>query len=153
MSRPIRHVRVAVAALACAAVAGIALAATIAPVGSAAPTTDSAAATEPASSVDGTTTTGVPAFSDGADARAAAEELIAAYIRSEFGVPVTDAACSVPATGDVGEQFACYALKPDDLVIVLRATIGSQRLIELELLFDQVAATTEISASDTTTPE
>ena len=55
------------------------------------------------------TTTGVPAFADGEDARHAAEELIGAYIESEFGVAVTDAACSVPPSGDVGDEFACYA--------------------------------------------
>ena len=63
---------------------------TIGPAGGAAPTT------EPATSLDGSSTTGVPAFADGEDARLAAEELIGTYIESEFGVTVTDAACSVP---------------------------------------------------------
>ena len=93
--------------------------------------------TEPASTFDGSTTVGVPAFADGEDARHAAEELIATYIESEFGVEVTDAACSVPPAGAVGDEFACYALKPGNLVIALRATVGEQRLIELELLVDQ----------------
>ena len=84
----------------------------------------------------------VPAFADGEDARHAAEELIGAYIESEFGVVVTDAACSVPPDGDVGEEFACYALKPGNLVIALRATIGPQRLVELDLLVNQTPTTT-----------
>jgi hypothetical protein len=148
MSRSIRRVRVAIAAVACAAIAGVASAAAIAPAGGAAPTTDPASFPETASTIDDATSTGVPAFSDGADARGAAEELLAAYIRSEFDVSVTDVACSVPASGDVGEQFACYALEPDDLVIVLRATIGPQRLIELELVFDQSATTSPTVAPD-----
>ncbi len=80
----------------------------------------------------------------------AAEELIGAYIESEFDVEVTDAACSVPATGDVGDEFACYGLKPGNLVIALRATVGEQRLIELELLVDQSATTTTSAGQGTT---
>jgi hypothetical protein len=102
----------------CGAIAGIGVLTTIAAAGGEAPTT------EPASTAEGSTTSGVPAFADGEDARHAAEELIGTYIESEFGVVVTDAACSVPTGGDVGEEFACYALKPGNLVIALRATIG-----------------------------
>jgi len=43
----------------------------------------------------------------------------------------------VPATAAIGETFACYALKPGDLVIALRATIGEERLISLELITNQ----------------
>jgi hypothetical protein len=103
-----------------------------------------------ASSEVGPTTSGVPAFSDGEDARAAAEDLIATYIATEYGEAVTDAACSVPETGSVGEQFACYALKPGDLVIALRATVAEERLIELTLILDQTATTTT-AATETTT--
>ena len=144
MSRSSRRVRVAVAALICGAVAGITMLTTIGPARGAAPTT------EPATSLDGSTTPGVPAFADGEDARLAAEELIGTYIESEFGVTVTDAACSVPESGDVGSTFTCYGLKPTDLVIALRATVGPQRLIELSLLVDQPAPTTTESTSPTT---
>jgi hypothetical protein len=145
MSRSIRRVRLVTAVVTCIGVAGFALVATIAPAGGAAPTT------EPASTVEDSTTSGVPAFTDGADARLAAEELIGAYIESQFGVAVSDAACSVPATGAVGDEFVCYALKPDNLVIALRASVGPQRLIELELLFDQPPATTAPAGQDTAT--
>lgn len=144
MSRSIRRVRVVVAALTCGAVAGIGVLTTMGPAGGAAPTT------EPATSLDATTT-GVPAFADGEDARLAAEELIGAYIESEFGVQVADAACSVPASGEVGAEFACYGLKPGDLVIALRATIGPQRLVELNLLVDQPAPTTTTPDADSPT--
>ena len=145
MSRSIRSVRVLVAALTCGAVAGIGVVTTIGPAGGAAPTT------EPPTSAEGPTTSGMPAFADGEDARLAAEELIGAYIQSEFDVEVTDAACSVPASGEVGAEFACYGLKPGNLVIALRATIGPQRLVELSLLVDQPAPTTTTATPDATT--
>ena len=56
-------------------------------------------------------------------------------------VPSRTAATSAPSS-------RCYALKPDDLVIALRATIGPQRLVELELLLDEQTTTT----TTTTTP-
>ena len=40
-------------------------------------------------------------------------------------------------------EFTCYGLKPGNLVIALRATVGPQRLIELELLVDQQPTTTD----------
>jgi hypothetical protein len=142
MSRSDRS-RLAVA-LTGGAVAGIVVLAAIAQASGSVPPTESA------STFDGSTTVGVPAFADGEDARHAAEELIATYIQSEFGVEVTDAACSVPPAGAVGDQFACYALKPGNLVIALRATVGEQRLIELELLVDQQPTTTTTSPPETT---
>jgi hypothetical protein len=144
MSGSTRRGRVAVGALTCGAVAGISVLAAIAQAGGSVPPTD------PDSTIEGSSTTGIPAFTDGEDARRAAEELIGAYIESEFGVEVTDAACSVPATGDVGDEFACYGLKPGNLVIALRATVGEQRLIELELLVDQSATTTTSAGQQTT---
>ena len=131
-------------ALTCGAIAGISVLAAIAQAGSVPPS-------EPGSTVDESTTIGIPAFADGEDARHAAEELLGVYIETEFGVAVTDAACSVPASGDVGDQFACYALKPGNLVIALRATVGEQRLIELELLVNQPATTTTSPQSGTAT--
>ena len=131
-------------ALTCGAIVGIPVVAAIAQATSVPPT-------EPGSTVEGSTTTGIPAFADGEDARLAAEELLGTYIETEFGVAVTDAACSVPASGDVGDQFACYALKPGNLVIALRATVGEQRLIELELLVNQPATTTTAPPEDTAT--
>jgi hypothetical protein len=146
MSRSIRPVRVVTAGLTCAGLVAIGVVATIdSTAGTARPTT-------PESTVDGSTTTGIPAFSDGEDARHAAEELLATYIESELGFAVTDSACSVPPTGDVGDEFACYALKSDDLVVALRATVGPQRLIELELLLDQTAPTTTSTTSTTSPP-
>ena len=76
-------------ALTCGAIAGISVLAAIAQAGSVPPS-------EPGSTVDESTTTGIPAFADGEDARHAAEELLGVYIETEFGVAVTDAACSVP---------------------------------------------------------
>jgi hypothetical protein len=145
MSPPVRRARVVAATLACGAVAGIVAVTAIASAGG-------IETTEPPSTIEasGPTTTGVPAFADGEDARHAAEELLGAYIQSEFGVAVADAACSVPPSGEVGSEFACYGLKPGDLVIALRATVGPQRLIELELLVDQQPTTTT-SATATTT--
>jgi hypothetical protein len=131
--------------LTCGAIAVVGVVTTIAAAGGEAPTT------EPASTAEGSTTSGVPAFADGEDARHAAEELIGAYIESEFDVVVTDAACSVPTGGDVGEEFTCYALKPGDLVIALRATIGPQRLIELDLLVNQSPTTTTSPDQEATT--
>jgi hypothetical protein len=134
-----------VATLACAAVAGAATVTAIASAGG-------VATTEPPATLEASTptTTGVPAFADGEDARHAAEELLGTYIQSEFGVTITDAACSVPPNGDVGSEFACYGLKPGDLVIALRATVGPQRLVELELLVDQQPTTTASPATPTT---
>jgi hypothetical protein len=144
MSPPVRRARVVVATLVGAAIAGIVAVTAIASAGG-------IETTEPPSTIEssGPTTTGVPAFADGEDARHAAEELLGAYIESEFGVTVADAACSVPPSGEVGSAFACYGLKPGDLVIALRATVGPQRLIELELLVDQQPTTTT-SATATT---
>jgi hypothetical protein len=88
------------------------------------------------------TTTTNPGFADGPAASAAAEDLIVGYIASQHDVDVTEPACSEPSTGAVGGTFACYALKPGDLVIALRATIGEERLITLELITNQVPTTT-----------
>jgi len=106
------------------------------------------ATTGPATS---TSTTLNPGFVDGAAASAAAEQLLTPYIASEHLAEVTEPACSEPPTGSVGETFACYALKPGDLVIALRATIGSDRLISLELITDQIATTTTTSTTTTST--
>jgi hypothetical protein len=144
MTRSNRRVTAAAVALTCCGIAGIAAATAAAPGGQAAPTSD------PESTLSGPTTTGIPAFVDGEDARLAAEELIPAYIESEFGASVTDAACSVPERGDVGDEFACYALKPDELVIALRATIAARRLIELDLIYNQPPPTTTEPDSETT---
>ena len=132
-------------ALTCGAIAGVSVLAAIAQA-------ESVPSTEPGSTIEGSTTSGVPAFADGEDARHAAEELLGTYIETEFAVTVTDAACSVPASGAVGDQFVCYGLKPGDLVIALRATVGEQRLIELELLVDQQATTTTAPQDSATTP-
>jgi hypothetical protein len=144
MSGSNRRGRVVVVALTCGAIAGVSVLAAIAQAGS-------VPSTEPGSTIDGSTTTGVPAFADGEDARHAAEELLGTYIETEFGVAVTDSACSVPASGAVGDEFACFALKPGELVIALRATVGEQRLIELELLLNQPATTTTAPLQDTAT--
>jgi hypothetical protein len=144
MTRSNRRVTAAAVALTCCGVVGVAAATAAAPGGQASPTSD------PESTLSGPTTTGTPTFDDGEDARLAAEELIPAYIESEFGASVTDAACSVPERGAVGDEFACYALKPDELVIALRATVSERRLIELELLFNQRPTTTTEPDSDTT---
>jgi hypothetical protein len=136
---PARLVAAAAICLGVAGAAGVAWAATNEP-----PVVPPSS--EPESTLGASTTSGPPAFTGGEDARAAAEELLGAYVESEYGVAVTDAACSVPPTGAVGDQFVCYALQPGALVIALRATVGEQRLIGLELLFDQPPTTT------TTTP-
>ena len=89
-----------------------------------------------------TTTTHPTGFVDSAEARDAAQTLVPMYIQKEYGAAVTDAACSLPPTGAVGDEFVCYALRQDDLVIALRATIGDQQLITLALITDQGAPTT-----------
>lgn len=144
MSRSSARASAAAIAIACLGVAGLAIL----------PAAVSSPAAAPTSVVDTATTestvpttTGVPAFADGEEARAAAEDLIASYIASEYGETVTNEACSVPPTGAVGEEFACYALKSGDLVIALRATVAEDRLIELELILDQTEATTTTSAT------
>jgi len=97
------------------------------------------------------TTVALPGFVDGEAASAAAEQLLVPYIASEQGVEVTEPACSQPSTGAVGETFACYALKAGDLVVALRATIGDDRLITLELITEQMATTTTTSSTSSTT--
>ena len=89
-----------------------------------------------------TPTTHPTGFVDSAEARDAAQTLVPMYIQKEYGAAVTDAACSLPPTGAVGDEFVCYALRQDDLVIALRATIGDQQLITLALITDQGAPTT-----------
>jgi hypothetical protein len=89
-----------------------------------------------------TTTTHPAGFVDSAEARDAAQTLVPMYIQKEYGAAVTDAACSLPPTGAVGDEFVCYALRQGDLVIALRATIGEQQLITLALITDQGAPTT-----------
>ena len=99
MSPPVRRARVVAATLACGAFAGIVAATAIASAGG-------VETTEPPATIEAsaTATSGVPAFADGEEARQAAEELLGAYIESEFGVTVADAACSVPPSGEVGER-------------------------------------------------
>jgi hypothetical protein len=94
------------------------------------------------------TTTTNPGFASGAAASAAAEDLLIGYIASQHDVDVTDPACSEPPTGAVGETFACYALKPGDLVIALRATIGEERLVTLELITNQTPTTTTTTVEE-----
>ena len=116
-----------------------------------APTTTGGLTTTPLVSAPTTTaapTTTNPGFSSGAAASAAAEDLLVGYIASQNDVEVTDPACSEPPTGAVGETFACYALKPGDLVIALRATIGEERLVTLELITDQVPTTTSTTVAE-----
>ena len=100
-----------------------------------------------------TTTTHPAGFVDSAEARDAAQALVPMYIQKEYGAAVTDAACSLPPTGAVGDEFVCYALRQGDLVIALRATIGDQQLITLALITDQGAptTTTTVAARVTTT--
>jgi hypothetical protein len=143
-SRPARLVAAAAICLGVAGAAGVAWAATTEPGGA-------PSSSDPESTLGVSTTSGPPAFTDGQDARAAAEELLGAYVESEYGVAVTDAACSVPPTGAVGDQFVCYALQPGALVIALRATVGEQRLIGLELLFDQPPTTTTAPVAESAT--
>jgi hypothetical protein len=151
MTRQRRIVLIAAGALVCAGAAAVAVVATAVEPPGAAP---NVAVQSTESTLANTATTGEPAttipeFSDGDDARLAAENLIASYIDSQFEATVSDVACSVPDTGDVGEDFVCYALKQGDLVIVLRATIEPDRLLELELILDQTEPLTT-SATETT---
>jgi hypothetical protein len=121
-----------------------------------APTTTGGLTTTPLVSVSTTQpapTTTIDGFATGAAASAAAEELLVGYIASQHDVEVTDPACSEPASGAVGETFACYSLKSGDLVIALRATIGEERLITLELITNQVATTTTVAEEPTETTE
>ena len=91
-------------------------------------------------------------FADAAAASLAAEQLLVPYVASQFLVTVSDPACSEPTTGAIGETFACYALKPDELVIALRATIGEERLISLELITNQtVPVESSLPVTETTT--
>ncbi len=125
------------------------------------PTTVTTTATSPttigggstSTTVARTTTTHPAGFVDPAEARDAAQALVPIYIQKEYGAAVTDAACSLPPTGAVGDQFVCYALRQGDLVIALRATIGEQQLITLALITDQGAptTTTTVAARVTTT--
>src|SRR6266508_5523703 len=146
MSRASRSVTAATAASLCLLAGGLVAISGGSPTSPASAVSTSEAipaSAAPTSLVEGTTTTEpVPTtansgFADGAAASLAAEQLLTPYIASEHLVDVTDPACSVPATGAIGETFACYALKPGDLVIALRATIGEDRLISLELITDQ----------------
>lgn len=97
-----------------------------------------------------TTTTHPAGFIDPAEARDAAQSLVSAYIESQYDAQVNDPACSLPATGASADEFVCYALRPGDLVIALRATIGDDRLITLTLITDQGAPTTTTSTTTTT---
>ena len=112
------------------------------------PTTIGGASTSTTIAV--TTTTHPPGFVDAAEARDAAESLVPAYIQSQYGATVTDAACSLPATGAAGDEFVCYVLRPGDLVIALRATIGANQLLTLALITDEGAPTTTVAAATTT---
>ena len=129
--------------------------ATVAP--AAAPTTATSPTTigggSTSTTVARTTTTHPAGFVDPAEARDAAQALVPMYIQKEYGAAVTDAACSLPPTGAVGDEFVCYALRQGDLVIALRATIGDQQLITLALITDQGAptTTTTVAARVTTT--
>lgn len=139
-------------------VAGVATLAGLPQIGAgAAPSTTAATADAPSTSGGLTTvplvsasttsaapTTTNPGFTSGVAASAAAEDLLLGYIASQHGVQATEPACSEPSSGAVGEVFACYALKPGDLVIALRATIGEERLVTLELITEQVATTTTV---------
>ena len=160
MSRATRTVTAATAASLALLVAGlVAIGSMVRPgIGAAPPTTAQPATAAsvaitaaPESSVESTTTDS--GFADGAAASLVAEELLPGYIESQHRVEVTDPACSEPPTGAVGETFACYALKPGDLVIALRATIGEERLLTLELITNQNPTTTTTEpAADTTEP-
>jgi hypothetical protein len=115
----------------------------------AAPTTIGGGSTS--TTVARTTTTHPTGFVDSAEARDAAQTLVPMYIQKEYGAAVTDAACSLPPTGAVGDEFVCYALRQGDLVIALRATIGDQQLITLALITDQGAPTTTTTVVRVTT--
>lgn len=90
---------------------------------------------------DAAPTTTILQFADGETASNAAESLIAPYLQSEYAESVTDVACSTPATGAEGEQFVCYALKPGDLVIAMRASIGAELVISLQEIANEVPVT------------
>jgi hypothetical protein len=83
------------------------------------------------------------AFADGSAASLAAESLIVPYIEAEYGVSVTDVACSEPGTGAEGERFVCYALAPAEEVVALRATIGAELVISLAEITGLTPPTTE----------
>ena len=159
MSRASRSVTAATAASLCLLAGGLVAINDSSPAspGAAPSTSDPGVATTvPTSSMDsGPTSEPVPTtensgFIDAAAASLAAEHLLVPYVASQYLVTVTDPACSVPSTGAIGETFACYALKPDDLVIALRATIGEDRLISLVLITNQPAPV-ESSIPETTT--
>lgn len=158
MTRRTSRTGATVAAVVAAVMAALALlnSTAVTTAGSAETATSPVSQASPASptvSDDGSgTTSAPPAFVDGEDARLAAEELIGAYLESELGATVADVACSVPPTGEVGDRFACYALRADDLVVALRASVAPGRLIELELIVDQGTTTTTTSTSSTTVP-
>jgi hypothetical protein len=116
------------------------VAAAAAPTTATSPTTIGGGSTS--TTVARTTTTHPAGFVDSAEARDAAQTLVPMYIQKEYGAAVTDAACSLPSTGAVGDQFVCYALRQGDLVIALRATIADEQLITLALITDQGAPTT-----------
>lgn len=94
----------------------------------------------------GPATTENPGFDTGAEASLAAEQLLAGFVESEFDVVITEPACSTPPTGAVGETFVCFGLKPDELVIALRASIGEEQLVSLELITNQQPTTTTTTA-------
>lgn len=165
MSRATRSVTAATAASLCLLVGGLVAISGTAPTSPAAvpSTTDADAMTSaPAAPADrepvesGPTTEPAPTtensgFVGAAAASMAAEHLLVPYVTSQFLVTVSDPACSEPTTGAIGETFACYALKPDDLVIALRATIGEERLISLELITNQSEPVeSSIPATETT---
>ena len=113
--------------------------------------TTAPATTEPATTAAPTSaeapTSSTPLV-DAATVSLAAESLIAPYIESQYSLAVTDVACSTPATGDEGEQFVCYALRPEDFVIALRATIGGDQVVALSLITDLAPpATDEVPAT------
>ena len=83
-------------------------------------------------------TTTVPHFASGAAASTAAVGLIRPYIESQFDIDVGDVACSEPDSGDEGAEFVCYGLKPDELVIALRATVAAEKVITLDLITNQL---------------
>jgi hypothetical protein len=147
--------RVVSVLLASIVVLGVAIAALVAPgpeqpegdsdviaLAAAAPTS---APADPAASASEAPTSTEPRFPDGSAARVAAVGLIGSYLESQMGITITDAACSEPPTGAAGETFVCYGLKPNNLVIALRATIGAERLIALDVITDQQPTTTTVA--------
>jgi hypothetical protein len=136
--------------------AGTATTTTVATTMADAPTTTGGLTTTPLVSVSTTQpapTTTIDGYATGSAASAAAEDLLIGYIASQYDVDVTDPACSEPASGAAGETFVCYALKSRDLVIALRATIGEERLITLDLITNQVPTTTTVPEEPTETTE